>query len=230
MTAANLNQRTHNRAHHVMQEGVARNINCNEFLASLFNFFYRKALNKTMRRLAFGRNCLAEALKVVLSHQRLRRLVHKLCVQVAVVPPRVIPAQHGASATCTNSIAIRTRLGIKACREALWGAEELSDRDVVVGQSGKRADEFLARQRQLSAVHGKAHVLGLSMHAGVGSARAGELNLSAQNGLKRATKVSCNGALGGLLGKAAESSAAVAQLDNKRSFRLSRSFSESLRS
>ena len=163
-----------------------------------------------MRRLAFGRNCLAEALEVVLSHQRLRCLVHKLCVQVAVVPPHVVPAQHGPSATCANAIAVRASLGIKACRETLWGAEELSDRDVIVGQSGKRADEFLARQRQFSAVNRKAHVLGLGVHAGIGSARAGELNLSAQNGLKRATKVSCHGTLGWLLGKAAEGSATIA--------------------
>ena len=213
-----------------MQEGVTRNINCNEFLASLFNFFNGKALHKTMRWLALGRNCLAEALEIVLSHQRLRRLVHKLCVQVAVVPPHVVPAQHGTSATCTNAIAVRASLGIKACRETLWGAEELSDRDVIVGQSGERANEFLARQRQFSAIYGKAHVLGLGVHAGVGSARAGGLNLSAQNGLKRAAKISCHGALGGLLSKAAECSAAVAQLDNKCSFRLRRSFSESLRS
>ena len=85
----------------------------------------------------------------------------------------------------------------------------MSDRDVIVGQSGERANEFLARQRQFSAIYGKAHVLGLGVHAGVGSARAGELDLSAQNGLKRAAKVACHGALGGLLGKAAECSAAI---------------------
>ena len=193
-----------------MQEGVTRNINCNEFLASLFNFFNGKALHKTMRWLALGRNCLAEALEIVLSHQRLRRLVHKLCVQMTVVPPHVVPAQYGTSAICTNAIAVRASLGIKACRETLWGTEELSDRDVIVGQSGERADEFLARQRQFSAVNRKAHVLGLGVHAGIGSARAGELNLSAQNGLKRAAKVACHGALGWLLSKAAEGSTAIA--------------------
>ncbi len=94
-----------------------------------------------------------QALEIVLSHQRLRRLVHKLCVKWPLYrspqPSTGRSYLHKcdsdterawASKRAENPVGAR-----KSCRIEMSSSV----------QSGERADEFLARQR-LSAVHRQA--------------------------------------------------------------------------
>ncbi len=149
-------------------------INCNELRQPL-HFPTVRRPQKSMCWLALGRNCLQKPFEIVLPTSA-HAALSKLCVRGCTTTLRV-PAQHQGRAPPHKCDSDTSEAWASKRAEKL-GREELSIRDVIVGQMVSERTSF-SPDSASSAPYRKAHVLGLRTES---EFCAGELDLCA-NGL-----------------------------------------------
>ena len=155
-----------------MEESVSRYVYAGNSLAALILLMNPEAHDTAMRRLALGGRRLAEALEIMLSDKGLSGLIHRIRVKRAAQPPGMIPREDWSSLASDNAIAVATRAGVKACREARGGTIKLGGRDVIRKQGGEAVGQTPCVKPKLRGAQGYAHILGESMDARIRTACA----------------------------------------------------------
>ena len=119
-----------------------------------------------------GRVCLAEAHELMFADERLRRFIHCLGVDLGPHPPGMVPGKDRACIPVCDAIAVGSRLGIEARREARGSAVEPSDGYVIRRQRREATSKPPALERTLLRRHRKAHMLREGVYPSIGPASA----------------------------------------------------------